>query len=181
MVQPMTLRDTTRVEAVELDLAAAPYPDLAQAHAYWDRQRGGRFAPRRADIDPADLVHALPRIMLADVLPEPLDFRYRLCGTGITNVHLKNMTGMGPRDLLPEAYAAMIHQHYCEAVRRRAPLLHLIVLDIDDRARSYARLLLPLSEDGSTVTMLMAIDSKEQDTKALKDYFAAIMRASGSP
>jgi len=114
--------------------------------------------------------------MLADVVAEPLDFRYRLSGTAISDVHHKNMTGKSPRDLMPEAYAALIHGHYCEAVRRREPLLHLIVLDTVERSRSYARLLLPLSEDGNAVTMLLTIDSAEQNTRALKDYFAEITR-----
>lgn len=168
--------EPTRVEAVELDPASEHYPDLLRVRAYWERKRQGRFAPRRADIDPADLVDSLPRIMLVDVLPEPLDFRYRLSGTSISNVHGREMTGKSPRDLTPAAYGALIHDHYCEAARRRAPLLHLIVLDGDQRSRSYARLLLPLSEDGSAVTMLMAVDSKEQNTQALKAYFTEIMR-----
>jgi hypothetical protein len=166
----------TRVEAVELDPAGEHYPDLLRVRAYWEGKRQVRFAPRRADIDPVDLVDSLPRIMLADVLPEPLDFRYRLSGTRIADVHGKEMTGKSPRDLVPAAYGALIYDHYCEAVRRRQPLLHLIVLDSDKRSRSYARLLLPLSEDGSAVTMLMAVDSKEQNTQALKAYFTEIMR-----
>jgi hypothetical protein len=35
------------------------------------------FAPTRSEIEPLDLIRALPRIMLADVAPDPLDFRYR--------------------------------------------------------------------------------------------------------
>ena len=167
---------SSRVEAVELDPTSERYPDLQLVRAYWMARRQGHFAPRRADIDPADLVAVLPRIMIADVLAEPLDFRYRLSGTAITDVHSKSMTGKSPRELVPAAFGALIHDHYCMAVRRREPLLHLIVLDTRERSRSYARLLLPLSEDGSAVTMLMTIDSKEQNTRALKDFFAEIMR-----
>jgi len=167
---------STRVEAVELDSSNRDYPDLLRVRVYWESKRGGRFAPRRADIDPTDLVDNLSRIMLADVIAEPLDFRYRLSGTAISNMHGKEMTGKGPRDLKPAAYGALIYDHYCQAVRRREPLLHVIALDGDQRLRSYARLLLPLSEDGSTVTMLMAVDSKEQDAQALKTYFIEITR-----
>jgi hypothetical protein len=169
--------EPTRIAAVELDPASEQYPDLLRVRAYWERKREGRFAPRRADIDPADLVDNLPRIMLADVLPEPLDFRYRLSGTSISNVHGKEMTGKSPRDLTPPAYGALIYDHYCESVRRREPLLHVIVFDGEQRSRSYARLLLPLSENGSAVTMLLAVDSKEQNTQALKAYFTETMRS----
>jgi hypothetical protein len=117
--------------------------------------------------------------MLADVQDDPLDFRYRLAGTGILDVHGRDLTHRGPRDLTPPAYGELIYRHYCEAVQRREPVVHLVLLDTAARAISYVRLLLPLSEDGSKVTMLMAIDSKEQNTKALRDYFAAITRLSG--
>lgn len=163
-----------RAQAAELDPTSERYPDLRAVHAYWDAKRRNQFAPSRADIDPIDLIAVLPRIMLADVLTAPLDFRYRLAGTGIRDVHGSEMTGKGPRDLSPPDYGALIHAHYCDCVARRAPLLHLIVLDTRERARSYARLLLPLSDDGTAVSMLMAVDSREQNTQALKSYFAQI-------
>jgi hypothetical protein len=106
----------------------------------------------------------------------PLDFRYRLSGTGICSVHGEDATGRSPRCFMPPAYGALIHAHYCEAVRRRTPLLHLIVLDTNERARSYVRLILPLSEDGAAVSMLMTVDSKEQNTEALRNFFAEAMR-----
>jgi len=150
---------------------------MDQAFAYWRGRAVQRAMPSRADIDPIDLVEALPRIMLVDVIPAaPVDFRYRLSGTGICEVHGANHTHKRPRDLMPPAFGELIHEHYCAAVQRRAPLLHLIVLDTDDRELSYARLLLPLSEDGTAVTMLMAVDSKEQNTRALKGYFTEIAR-----
>jgi hypothetical protein len=176
---PRTPNAAGRVEAVELDSDTDRYPDLVRVRGYWEGKRGDRFAPRRADIDPADLVEVLPRVMLADVRPDPLEFRYRLSGTGIADIHGREHTGKSPRDLTPPAYGALIHAHYCEAVRRREPLLHLIMLDTDERSRSYARLLLPLSEDGIAVTMLMTIDSKEQNTRALQDFFAKVSRGGG--
>src|SRR5258708_31505129 len=165
MSYSLASRDAGRMHAIELDPACDRFPDLLRVRAYWDGKCQGRFAPCRSDIDPMDLVEALPRIMLADVLADPLDFRYRLSGTAISNVHGREMTGKSPRDLVPPAFGALIHEHYCLAVERRQPLLHQIMLDRDDTARSYARLLLPISEDGSSVTMLMAVDSKEQDTQ----------------
>ena len=69
------------------------------------------------------------------------------------------------------AYGALIDGHYRAAVERAAPMLHLIVLDTRDRSRAYARLLLPLSEDGIRVTMLMSIDSREQNGWPLRRFF----------
>src|SRR5258708_31088712 len=96
-------RDAGPLHATELDPACERYPDLLRVRIYWDGKCQGRFAPRRADIDPMDLVEALPRIMLADVLTDPLDFRYRLSGTAICNVLGQEMTGKSPRYLVPTA------------------------------------------------------------------------------
>jgi hypothetical protein len=159
------------ITCLELELRDHLYPDLADVLDYWEEKRRGRFAPSRADIEPLDLMRVLPRIMLADVVSDPLDFRYRLSGTGIANVHGTELTGLAPRDLKPAEYGNLIDQHYRQCVLERRPLLHLIILDSLHRSRAYARLLLPLSNDAKSVNMLMAVDSANQDVYALKDFF----------
>ncbi|HWK46567.1 MAG TPA: PAS domain-containing protein [Stellaceae bacterium] len=173
--------DASLVEAVELDRAGDDHPELSRVLAYWTLKRQDRFAPRRADIDPVDLVESLSRITLSDVLRtgaagEALDFRYRLCGTEICTTHWRDPTGQAPRDMRPPAFGALLHDHYTQAVQRRAPMVHLITMTTPDKSRSYVRLLLPLSEDGATVTMLMTVDSKQQNTRALLDYFDKVSR-----
>jgi hypothetical protein len=170
---------TAHVASVELDGERewARYEDLVEIRAYWDTKRRDRFAPRRADLDPADMKELLPRIMLADVyLDGPLDFRYRLSGTGINTILSGEYTGKRPRDLAPPAYGAMIHDHYCMTVKRRQPLFHVVMLDSFERLVTYTRLLLPLSEDGETVTMLMAVHSKKEDSRALQEFFVKARR-----
>ena len=168
-----------RVASAELETEAehADYEDLIKIRDYWDAKRDGRFAPRRADIDPADLKPLLPRIMLADVTSrDPLDFRYRLSGTAINTILSSEQTGKRPCDLTPPAYGAMIHEHYCLAVRRREPLFHMLMLDTSKRALNYTRLLLPLSEDGERVTMLISVHSEKEKTRELREFF---LRARG--
>ena len=171
------------IDAVELGLDDAPrdYPELSRVLAYWTLNRGDRFAPRRADIDPADLVESLSRITLSDVLRNDgdLDFRYRLCGTEICTTHWRDPTGQAPRDMKPPAFGALLYAHYVEAVRRRTPMLHLIMIGTPETSRSYVRLMLPLSEDGATVTMLMTVDSKQQNTKALREFFQKVAQERG--
>ena len=161
----------TAISCLELQLRDPLYPDLVGVLDYWDAKRGARFAPSRADIDPLDLVRVLPRIMLADVSHDPLDFRYRLSGTGIANVHGAELASLSPRDLRPPEYGRLIDRHYRQCAIERRPLMHLILLDAMDGIRAYARLLLPLSNDGNTVNMLMAVDSANQDFHQLRDYF----------
>ena len=168
------------VSDVELTLGDAQYPDLVFMLDYWQEKRGSRLAPAREEIDPADFVQILPRVMLADVLSDPLNFRYRLSGTGICNVHGEDLTHLLARDLLPPQYGALIHGHYVQAVTERRPLLHLIRFESADKLRTYARLLLPLSADGLTINMLMAVDSANQNSRALQLFFDAARSAKAS-
>lgn len=141
------------------------YPDLAWAYAYWQSKCDGRIAPRRKDIDPLEMPDILPRILLADVVstPDGDDFQYRLSGTGICDIHGQELTALRPKDLTPPPYGALIHDHYLAACRSRSPRADVIILQTDRRARSYARLLLPLSDDGETINKLLAVDSEFQN------------------
>ncbi len=165
------------IQAAELDLETglALYPDLVQALNYWQGKCGTHFAPSRQDIDPLEIPALLPRVMLADVEwgdDGPVDFLYRLSGTGICDIHGYDLTSLRPRDLSPPAYGQMIYDHYCLTVQRREPLAHVLVLQTNKQQRSYARIILPLSADGERVTMLMMVDSEKQN--ALHEFLEVI-------
>lgn len=73
-------------------IIAAPTSAPIQAiNRYWDTKRAGRFAPRRADIDPAGITEHMPNLMLIDVLRDG-DYRYRLIGTAFTDGKGKDAT-----------------------------------------------------------------------------------------
>jgi hypothetical protein len=63
-----------------------------QLHAYWEKQRGTRPAPDRADIDPAPIRHALGDVFMlaADFVDE---HRYRLAGTRICALFGRELKG----------------------------------------------------------------------------------------
>ncbi|MEQ8356625.1 MAG: PAS domain-containing protein [Kiloniellaceae bacterium] len=156
------------IQAATLDLEQdlSRYPDLRFALDYWNSKRAGRFAPARADIDPAEITRILPRVMLADVHADAAgktDFLYRLSGTGISDVHGFDPTSLRPLALTPPAYGQLIHAHYLTAVEARSPLAHVIVLQTNRKSRSYARIILPFSADGETVNLLMTVDSEAQN------------------
>lgn len=165
------------IQAAKLDLEQdlSRYPDLCFALEYWQGKCAGRFAPARADIDPVEIPEVLPRVMLADVeagASGEVDFRYRLSGTGIRNVHGYDPTSLRPLDLTPPIYGQLIHAHYTAAVERRHPLAHIIVMVTNQKQRSYARIILPLSADGESVNMLMTVDSATQNL--LQEFLATI-------
>ena len=162
------------VRAVELDIDidARRYPEITRALRYWRAKRGEKLLPSRADIDPLDLSADLPRVMMAEVTHDPLEFRYRVAGTGTFRVHGEELTGKHPRELQPPEFGALIYRHYCEAVARRAPILHLIQLDVGEVATSYARIILPLGNDGATVDRLLTVECYEDHMEDLQRFFA---------
>ncbi|HUJ03619.1 MAG TPA: PAS domain-containing protein, partial [Rhizomicrobium sp.] len=53
----------------EIDPPSLANPVLSFLKAYWDRKRGERAMPARADIKPAEIKEHLGSIVLVDVLP----------------------------------------------------------------------------------------------------------------
>jgi hypothetical protein len=162
---------TSTVSAVELDVDCDRYPEIARVLAYWRKQRGERELPARADIDPLDFAPYLSRVMMAEVSYDPLVFRYRVAGTGIFAMHGEELTRKLAHELTPPAYGALIQQHYTEAVARRAPILHVVHLNIDSVAASYARIILPLSSDARTIDRLLLVECYEDHLDDLQRFF----------
>jgi len=159
------------VRAVELDTDCGRYPDIDRVLAYWRAKKGGRDFPSRADIDPLEFTHALPRVMMAEVTYDPLEFRYRVAGTGLFAMHGRELTGKLAHELDPPEFGALIHRHYAEVVDRRAPILHVIELTVNAQATSYARIILPLSSDGKVIDRLMTCEAHEDHHHALQKFF----------
>ncbi len=68
-------------------------PRFLDLKAYWDRKRGARAMPMRADIDPLELRKHMGSLVLVDVLPGMTDFRMRLIGTRIAEAYGRESTG----------------------------------------------------------------------------------------
>jgi hypothetical protein len=161
------------------DLDLALFPDLARALDYWNSKRRGRPMPNREDLDPAEMVEFLPRVMLADVERQPLRFRYRLCGTGICQVHPGDPTRLTADQLQPGAYGRLVHGQYRDVLESGRPAMHLNVFDNHHRYRSYAHLILPLSRTGENADMIMTVDSLAQDQAEMLNLLVRLQRRAG--
>jgi hypothetical protein len=166
-------KPVVQVDAVELNLDDPELdPELKLALDYWRAKKGARLAPTRTDIDPVDIAPLLPQVMLVDIGDDPLDFRFRLAGTGIFKIHGAELTNKRALDLEPAPYAALIHGHYCEATARRAPVAHRVLIEVDARRSAYMRIILPLSEDGQAINRLMTVETYADCAQDLRDCFA---------
>ena len=83
-------------------------PVLLDLLAYWERKRGDRIMPTRADIDPLELKGHLGWLILVDVLPGLEDFRYRLVGTNIVHAVGRDSTGRTVRELYANTAAGYV-------------------------------------------------------------------------
>ena len=139
-------------EGLPLERLSA-FPLLAEIHGWWC---GHRPAPRRPSIDPLAFSTALlSRFILIDV-EGPDRFRTRLAGTDVCTDRGRELRGLLLEDIHPpgelERVAAPLRrvvQSWQPDLRRRR---YRTAALIDHR---YARLALPLSDDGAMVTGLL--------------------------
>jgi hypothetical protein len=146
-------------------------PTLRTVYDYWCRIRGERELPARGDISPQDMTAYLSRVMLIDVSRQPLDFVYRVFGSGIARATGKDYTGKSVGQLEPPAFAALIWRQYLEVVNERKPCLHGVRLSAGARFLRYQRLTLPLSADGAVIDKLLAVSI--EDKKFWESFRAA--------
>ncbi len=79
-----------------------PEQVFAQLGDVWQKARGTRAMPARADINPAQAGAALHYAALLDVVPgTPVDFRYRLLGQHMIDAYGRNITGACTRRTSP--------------------------------------------------------------------------------
>ena len=147
---PRAINDATGL--AELPASA----DLRRLLAYWNGQRGARTFPGRGDIDPVDLGFMLDRIALTEVHDgDPRRYRLRLVGSFWHRLVGFEATGMWLEDW-PHANQRKITMDFYEAlIAGRAPRFTRRDAIVDDQVLSYEIMLLPLSEDGSRVSMIM--------------------------
>jgi hypothetical protein len=129
---------------------------LERLRTYWSARRGARRYPARADIDPLDFKFALGRVSLVECRPEPPHFRFRLVSTGLTNALGYEMTGRFSDQIPEPQMRTYVEALYWRALAAAAPLEEAGVELLDGRLWHYRCLLLPFSDDGTSINLLLA-------------------------
>jgi hypothetical protein len=130
-------------------------PRLARLYAYWLSRKGNRRFPARRDVDPLEFRYLLGHVMLLDVIGDPLRFRFRLHGTELTRRAGYDLTGKFLDDLPVAEYRDYVIERCKHLVADGEPLLVHHNRILDNKLRRYEALWLPLSEDGTQVSMLL--------------------------
>ena len=132
-------------------------PHLTALRAYWTGKCGIRPMPQRADINPREITSLLPHVMMLEI-QEPLRFCFRLVGTKICERWGENHTGKWLDELDFDGSRALVLAQYASVARTGVPQ-YAIDEFVNDEGRylHYQRLLLPLSDDGLSPTMLLGM------------------------
>lgn len=142
------------------------YPRLEGLYRYWLGKRGMRRMPPRREMLPEEMRECLGYIVLVDVVPQPRRFRFRLVGTEISSAYGRDVTGLYVDDITPTGYRDMLTSQYGRAVDTASPIVHrLRFVEWPGKVHELVRLTLPLSEDGSTVNMLMIVSAFGDELK----------------
>lgn len=132
---------------------------IKQLLDYWEARCLGRPMPRRADVDPLDLVGLLPKLILVDFETSPFRIRYRLVGSEVVAAAGKDFTGKYVDEMgfdEPDKVVAL----YRRAFDTRGPSFRSGSWPIaSGGTRSYESAAFPISEDGITVTQCLAIEA----------------------
>ncbi len=114
--------------------------------------------PARADIDPLDFPALLPWVMLIDVAHDPVDFSFRLIGTGIVERIERDYTGMRFAELPHMERDTPIWKQFDSVRVGREPMIGEVpYVGRHHEVRTVKDIKLPLSDGGSRVAMIMSV------------------------
>ena len=137
------------------DLSAIRSDLLRRLVGHWQQMRGPRRMPARRDFDPLDVRFALGHISLIDVHRDPLRFYFRLDGSKQVELFGVECTRRYLDEVMPVEHAAMAHASYTEVVDRSEPRYHRRQIVFHERLMDYEVIILPFSNDGTQVNLLM--------------------------
>jgi hypothetical protein len=161
LLSPAQDRPELPADAQTGALAGAP-ADLLEMYAYWQRKRGARAMPARADLEPAESKRLLPGVLLVDVRAADgaLDFVYRLVGTREVDMRGHDPTGKRVAEAYYGKSADLVTACYRRVVETCQPFLDEDCFHLPGQEWSpSASIYLPLSRDGAQVTMILVYSS----------------------
>jgi hypothetical protein len=137
-------------------------PIVREFSAYWEAKKGVAAAPTRSAIDPLEIRHLLPYLVIVALEPAPFRVRYRLVGTRVVESHGADFTNR----YLDEC-GFLIEKELTECYRRTAAEGAPVYLYFEwmredwphDQGRSGASEsgFYPLSSDGVAIDMAINI------------------------
>ncbi len=143
--------DVHRISFVE-DMGVLPEPKLAFLYKLWlDKMDPQTGLHNRADFDMLSMLPAVGNIMILDVLRNGLDARYRLYGTGISELSSRDWTGQTVSEMnrtTQHELALMYRSVYLAVYESNRPIYSEHLSPIWRSGKIWRRLVLPVSYGG---------------------------------
>jgi len=147
----------------EIDIAAFKAPRIRELCERWHRLAAGGRLPGYDAFRPETMWEVVGSIMLADVEPgDPPVFRYRLYGTKLAQNIGYDMTKKTVQEFRSKVFVDMVQRDYETLLRLRQPTSHSITAVGEGGMRIFARLLLPLAEDGEHIDTIFSVNETWQ-------------------
>jgi len=141
------------------------HPVSRRIYDYWDALRRGRRAPKRSELEPADLKDLLPDIMILEQ-EDPLTYRFRLAGTRICGMFGAELRGKNILDFWSrrerESFESLLFSVKEDSA---AAALGFTAFSESEQDVAMEMVLLPLKRDDDKATRvfgsIVAIDTPE--------------------
>lgn len=128
-------------------------------HQWWCAKGGAENLPDRSAVDPMEIKHLLPNIMIAEVEHEPFRIKYRLSGTKVTEITGLDVSGHYLDELLSAEPDQPWPQHYLTVYQSRRPLFGLTTVPIASGGMvDYEFGIFPLRKGGERVEQFIALE-----------------------
>lgn len=132
-------------------------PRLTALLTYWRGIRGDDVIPRKQHFDPVAIPELLPYIYLWSYDERSDEFLFRLAGEHILVMFGREpKPGMAMADCMPAGFVDTIRRRYLRIVKERVIMYDRgTVRTSEGNEVPSERIILPLSDDGTTVTHLV--------------------------
>jgi hypothetical protein len=141
------------------------YADLLPFYDYWMETCGGEIPLPRSAIDPVSVpTRILPWLYIINVKRDPLDFNYRLIGTGLTRLLNRDLTGENMSDLYypPDHNAFLMHRLHLVAEENLVALAEFDAGWVQKKFIKLVSLMLPGTTDGETTDLIFGVTVKAE-------------------
>ena len=125
----------------------------------WQRKRGSKLLPSRADLDPAEFHRLWPVTFLLERDADSGEWHVRFAGAAYSSVYGREITGASVREIVPKSLAPQVLADLRRCIEGREPIVIDGETNWPDRGNvyRYQRVLLPYGTEAGEVTHLLGV------------------------
>ena len=137
------------------------FPDMPrvieEGLTYWEKSKNGKPLPSWQDINPAEIKHLLPSVVVAHVSYNPLDFIERITGERILEHSNGNSMGRNWRDFPGRGPGSKIWSVFENTVNSRQPSYNVVpYVGPHNEFLKVVAITCPISSDGEKIDRLIS-------------------------